>query len=368
MSSSIRERQAIIDLNKILISNDSTEIKQMEIEFESNGWCFVILPKELIPNEKLIHELSEVFSSDYMKYQYSERSRGVYGYSKVNHKEGFKLLTGNYFGEFANKGLVPNTLIEPLNYLSQVLDAATKRLIKILDQHLVFQQQPSLSTLIKRADLPLQDEHFGMLDIVCYFNNKNGFQPPHEGQTTEEVNCVPHYDPGLLSISILSTHEGLQLKNMINDEWIDGPLESNIGVIWLGEVAPRITENRLKPGIHRVVYPQESKYRLTVWYEICTTEQLRNISIDKEDEVMVAGTVVFKNLRVLNPFTVLFGESKLEFLQRIEMSYGLSASKMLPPDYQLEKHAIPYEMSVEKEKNYANWNLSALFRKLPLFR
>jgi hypothetical protein len=58
---------------------------------------------------------------------------------------------------------------------------------------------------------------FGMLDIVSYFNNKSGFQPPHNGQTIEEVNCVPHYDPGLLSISILSTHEGLQLKNMAND-------------------------------------------------------------------------------------------------------------------------------------------------------
>ncbi len=85
--------------------------------------------------------------------------------------------------------------------------AVTKRLIEILDQHLVFQQQPSLSSLGERADLPLQDEHFGMLDIVSYFNNKNGFQPPHDGQTADEVNCVPHYDPGLLSISILSTHE-----------------------------------------------------------------------------------------------------------------------------------------------------------------
>ncbi len=91
--------------------------------------------------------------------------------------------------------------------------------------------------MIERADLPLQEEHFGMLDIVSYFNDKNGFEPPHNGQTTEEVNCVSHYDPGLLSISILSTYEGLQLKNMTNDEWIDGPLEPNIGVIWLGEAA-----------------------------------------------------------------------------------------------------------------------------------
>ncbi|CAF3467980.1 unnamed protein product [Rotaria socialis] len=86
---------------------------------------------------------------------------------------------------------------------------------------------------------------------------KCGFQPPQNEQSAEEVNCVPHYDPGLLSISILSTHEGLQLKNMTNNEWIDELLQPNIGVIWLGEAAYRTTQNRLKPGIHRVIYPQD---------------------------------------------------------------------------------------------------------------
>jgi hypothetical protein len=341
MSSSNKKAQIIIDLNKILNSNDSTEIKRMETEFESNGWCFIFLPKELIPDSKLTNELSTFFESNTRKYRYSQH-RKTYGYSQVNHKEGIKLLTGNHFGEFANKGLVPETLMEPLNYLSQVLDAATKRLIQILDQHLVFQQEPSLSSLIERADLPLQNEHFGMLDIVSYFNNKSGFQPPHNGQTTEEVNCAPHYDPGLLSISILSTHEGLQLKNMTNDEWIDAPLERNIGVIWLGEAASKVTQNRLKSGIHRVIYPQEPKCRLTVWYEVCTIEQLRNISGDKNDEVMANGTVTFENLPGMAPMTVLPGEKKLEFLKRVEMGFGLSMSKMLTPHYHLQKHVISY--------------------------
>ncbi|CAF3580105.1 unnamed protein product [Rotaria sp. Silwood1] len=149
---------------------------------------------------------------------------------------------------------------------------------------------------------------------------KSSFRPPQNGQTTEEVNCVPHYDPGLLSISILSTHEGLQLKNMTNNEWVHGPLEPNIGVIWLGEAASQITQNRLKPGIHRVVYPQESKPRLTLWYELCTIEQLKNISADKKDELMANGTVTFKNLPGSAPITVLAGEKKLDFLKRVEMA------------------------------------------------
>jgi len=349
MSASNKKSQVIIDLNKILNSNDSAEIKRMQTEFELNGWCFVFLPTELILDRNLTNELSEFFVHDNRKDKYSQR-QAIYGYSKVNHKEGIKLLTGSYFGKFANKGLVPARLVEPLNYLSQMLDAITKRLIEILDQHLTFQQQPSLSTLIERADLPLQDDHFGMLDIVSYFNDKSGFQPPHNGQTTEEVNCVPHYDPGLLSISVLSTHEGLQLKNLTNDEWIDGPLEPNIGVIWLGEAASRVTQNRLKPGIHRVIYPQESKCRLTVWYEVCTIQQLRNISADKKDEIMANGTVTFENLPGLTPITVLPGENKLAFLKRVDMAHGLSMSKMGPPRYRLQKHDISYpttDMKIE---------------------
>ncbi|CAF1103603.1 unnamed protein product [Rotaria sp. Silwood1] len=314
----------------------------MENEFELNGWCFVYLPTELIPDSSLIKDLSTFFQShDNTKNAYSQRVQ-IYGYSKVNHKEGIKLLTGSYFSKFAYKGLVPQTLIQPLNYLSQVLDAVTKRLIEILDQYLVFQQQSSLSSLIKHADLPLQDEHFGMLDIVSYFNQRSGFKPPYNGSTTEEVNCVPHYDPGLLSISILSTHEGLQLKNMTNNEWVDGPLEPNIGAIWLGEAASRITQNRLKPGIHRVIYPQEQQRRLTVWYEVCTVEQLRNINGDKKDERMIDGVVTFGNLPGSTPVHVLPGEKKLEFLKRIEMAYGLSMSKLGYVFYDLQTYDISY--------------------------
>jgi hypothetical protein len=328
-------------LNKILNLNDSSEIKRMETEFELNGWCFVGLPTELIPNTTLTEELSKFFESSNIKSRYSQRSE-IYGYSKVNHKEGLKLLTGSYFGQFTNKGLIPETLIHPLNYLSQVLDAVTKRLIEILDQYSVFQQEPSLLTLIERADLPLQDEHFGMLDIVSYFNNKSGFQPPQNGQTTKEVNCVPHYDPGLLSISILSTHEGLQLKDMTTNEWIDGPLEPKIGVIWLGEAASRVTQNRLQPGIHRVIYPQEPKCRLTIWYEVCTIGQLANIRPDKKDEIMADGIVTFENIPGSSPISVLPGEKKLQFLKRVEKAHGLSSSKTMTPIYILEKTAFSY--------------------------
>jgi hypothetical protein len=75
---------------------------------------------------------------------------------------------------------------------------------------------------------------------------------------------------------------------------------------------------------------------------MCTIEQLRNISADKKDEIMADGIVTFRNLPGLVPITVLPGENKLEFLQRVEMVHGLSMSKMGPPFYALEKHDISY--------------------------
>ena len=349
MSIATKTSPKIIDLNKILNANDAIEIKRMQTEFETNGWCFVILPNELIPNPTLTDGLGQFFSQTNGKDSYSQRSR-IYGYSRVNHKEGLKLLTGSQFSKLAHRGLVPRELVDPLNFLSQVFDAVSKRLIELLDQHSVFQQQPSLTTLVERADLPMKEEHFGMLDIVSYFNKRSGFKPPKDGQTTKEVNCVPHYDPGLLSISILSTHEGLQLKDMITDEWIDGSLEPNIGVIWLGEAASQLTENRLKPGIHRVVYPQKGNTRLTMWYEVCTIEQLRNLRAERQNEVMAAGTVTFPNLPGSAPIAVQPGETKLDFLRRVEMGRGLSMSKSGRVHYDIQEHAISYPMNPSESK------------------
>ncbi len=143
MSSSSNNSQIIIGLNKILNLNDSSEIKRMETEFESNGWCFISLPTELIPNSTLIEQLSSFFESGWGRRLY-RMNRGIYGYSKLDHKEGIKLLTRTYFEQFANKGLVPLQLVKPLNYLIQVLDAVAKRLIEVLDQHCVFHLYSSI--------------------------------------------------------------------------------------------------------------------------------------------------------------------------------------------------------------------------------
>ncbi|CAF1532134.1 unnamed protein product [Adineta ricciae] len=122
----------------------------------------------------------------------------------------------------------------------------------------------------------------------------------------------------------------------------DGPLESSVGVIWLGEAAARVTKNRLKPGIHRVVYPKIAGIRLTMWYEVCTTTQLKSLSEEKQNEVMAGGNVVFDNLPESRAFLAQPGESKIRFLRRVEIASGLTISKAGLPRYELEQHNISY--------------------------
>jgi hypothetical protein len=191
-----------------------------------------------------------------------------------------------------------------------------------------------------------------MLDIVHYFNEKTGpTKTPEVGYDTDEVNCVPHYDPGLFSLSILSTCDGLQLKDQRQNKWIDGPNnsqvdQSNIGVIWLGEAASILTGNRFKSGIHRVAYPRiPHQQRLTIWQEVCTESQIKQLfEQDNNAQRLPSGAeVILANQPNSKPMSVLLGgETPVAFMKRVESRRGLSLSKSgrsdirvrSKPDYQ----------------------------------
>ncbi|CAF3229435.1 unnamed protein product, partial [Rotaria sp. Silwood2] len=90
------------------------------------------------------------------------------------------------------------------------------------------------------------------------------------------------------------------------------------------------------------------KRRLTIWYEVCTTEQLKNIRTDKKHELMANGTVTLASLSRSAPITVLPGETTLRFVKRVETAHGLSMSKVGPPRYILEKHDISFSTNGSK--------------------
>uniref|UniRef100_A0A6B2LBK7 Isopenicillin N synthase-like Fe(2+) 2OG dioxygenase domain-containing protein n=1 Tax=Arcella intermedia TaxID=1963864 RepID=A0A6B2LBK7_9EUKA len=111
-----------------------------------------------------------------------------------------------------------------------------------------------------------RNNNFGMLDIV-YYKSPN----PHS-QT--QLSVAEHYDPGLLSLNVLSDQPGLQFKTR-EGEWVDIPVDDNLCLLWTGEMCTYITLNRFPPAHHRVIVPSTTPFhpRLSIWIEICTEMQ-----------------------------------------------------------------------------------------------
>jgi len=129
-------------------------------------------------------------------------------------------------------------------------------------------------SLGRELDIPLlkpNDTQWSMLDVAYYFNNSQKFA---ESSLIVDENCAPHYDPGLLSLSILSTHIGLELFDPISQKWYSHTgEEKQIGIIWCGKAAQDASNGLLRPAVHKVIR-QLDKPRMAIWYEICTANQV----------------------------------------------------------------------------------------------
>ena len=322
----------LIDLEK-LFADDPVELLRLQQTFETNGWCFISLSQKA---RSFAAQLNHINQSLTDFFQQNEKQKSAYlssnafGYTRVNHKEGIKML-GDRDGNMVNPSILPMNINATLQHVNQVISDITYRLKPIVTQLTVSDHRQS-----KRVEI----SELAMLDIVHYFNQKAGpKRVPAVGYDTNEVNCVPHFDPGLFSFSILSTCDGLQLKDQRTNQWIDGPdnsqtNQSNIGVLWLGEAASTLTNNRLKAGIHRVVYPRVNHQpRLTIWQEVCTESQIKQLFEQKANvQRLPEGTqVVLENQPDSRPMSVLpGGESQAQFMRRVESNRGLSMSKSAP--------------------------------------
>jgi len=296
-------------------------------EFKDKGWCFVKLPPKF-PYSEIEKQLAPFFSKSE---EYKAKHSGPYGfgYSEVPHKEGLRLLTGNrLFNDFLPNGFVPTECSDFIQQLSRVLDDLTMRLTLAISQPIFGRLGPSLA---KNADIPVAySGHFGMLDTALYHNQKTSQIPLVSiGTSVDDVNCVPHYDPGLISLSFFSNNEGLQLQDPKTGNWIAGPVntiqgQEDIAVIWLGEAAVKASKLPLKAGIHRVVYPQVAKPRLTVWYEMCTVKQ----ATEPDQSYVNPGSVNVPNLPGSLPVEVKEGEKVVDILRKIERTRGIPMSKV----------------------------------------
>eukprot|EP01130_Rhizamoeba_saxonica_P007931 TRINITY_DN3208_c1_g1_i2.p1 TRINITY_DN3208_c1_g1~~TRINITY_DN3208_c1_g1_i2.p1 ORF type:complete len:266 (-),score=59.86 TRINITY_DN3208_c1_g1_i2:45-842(-) len=157
---------------------------------------------------------------------------------------------------------------------------------------------------------------WGLLDIARYYNDGTNIE--EDGQ---ELNCVEHYDPGLLSLSVLSTEPGLQVKDE-HGNWIDMPCakdSGNIGILWCGEIAQRVGNHSLKPCIHRVLHNADVSSRITMWHEVCVQSQSLD-DIDLEEEV------VLNNLTNPNRNTTEKTDDPI-VMNQVEFDLGMPISK-----------------------------------------
>jgi len=140
-------------------------------------------------------------------------------------------------------------------------------------------EQLHLPLLLKNDGVP----KWAMIDVAHYFNDQSKFD---ESPLPPDLNCASHYDPGLITLSVLSTAPGLELFNPATDTWTPhtGDDES-LAVLWCGQAASDASKGVIKPAIHRVIR-KVGHPRMSMWYEICTAEQEPKPS-QKYDETIV---------------------------------------------------------------------------------
>jgi hypothetical protein len=168
-----------------------------------------------------------------------------------------------------------------------------------------------------------------LLDFVKYLNAKTGFNPPPMGKSVEDVNVVPHVDPGFFSISFFSSAEGLQLLDPETNQWHAAPLVSdklngrNLGVLWLGTAAETASNGTFKAGFHRVIYPKSGTERLAAWFEVCTRAQL-----NPPVQILPPGTYQLPHIQGPgNSISITEPSSREEVVKRGEKVWGLPMSK-----------------------------------------
>jgi hypothetical protein len=263
-----------------------------------------------------------------------------FGYSRVDHKEGLRFLTGPRW--WASKDFVPPEMLTDFQSYAFTLDKSMMRLMMALTTPLFGKKTPT--EMARAADIPVAwGQHIGMLDTAYYFNNNPDVpsSPPAMGESIDDVNCVPHYDPGLLSLSVLSTCEGLQLQDPVTKEWHDAPTQSGWGVVWTGHAAVEVSEGKVPAGIHRVVYSKNKVPRLTMWYEVCTVKQCEppagsgdNVNEPQQQQKGIKVSNAPTAMMMMVPST----SSPAELLKKIERRTGLPPSKVMRIDDSFHSH------------------------------
>jgi hypothetical protein len=223
-------------------------------------------------------ELFQKKDSDKKTYRQVMYPANRFGFFQTGRKEGYRFMTGNRLKQFMFPGepYTPNVEEHPIDSvpfkkIALACDQLSRKIIDKQGKYLFnIQSQESLSIL------PLmRDDAFGLFDIVKY-NPQGMFSKIFQG-TDSQVD--EHADPGLFSISLGSTSEGLEMFDPVSKEWIAVPCDAM--VLWCGHAVTDISGGQVIPGVHRV--RATDKKRLTAWYEVCCDDQVPKRAVHMDD-------------------------------------------------------------------------------------
>eukprot|EP01083_Nonionella_stella_P268418 907390_1 len=266
--------ETVISITELLITegNDHAAVDKLYQCLSTNGWCFVEYPDK---NQDLIQAILGKMKS-FMKHERSSFYNDEF-YTSLYTKTMLHILTGNMFDLY--REFYPLPLLKDLEIFSNTVDRLSMGIMRAL-----YDQIFGLNTL-----------NGGMLDFVLYHNDDEDEDDDEDQEDAEEdeededddddeeeeedmmgknrLYVREHTDPGLFSISFGSDNLGLQMFDISQSKWINVP--TNYGVLWCGEIASKITQNKIKSGIHRVVKNIYNKQpRFTAWYEVCVNNQI----------------------------------------------------------------------------------------------
>ena len=234
------------------LKSDRMALTAIAADLKTRGYAFIELNPSLINLIDDCVSLSEKFFTNDLAYKKQFSKEPVFGFFGVDHKESLRLLTGSRLSEHK----LPADL-DPVAKLTKVLDHVMYGLTTELSAYLFanLKSDPAVKSI------PLIGSTFnkwGMVDITKYHNTNQS-----------RLNCNPHADPGVFSLSVRSTAPGLQLKDEYG-KWIDAPINKSIGILWAGHMAHKLNA-AVKVCTHQVV--ANPKPRIAFWYEVCVLKQ-----------------------------------------------------------------------------------------------
>eukprot|EP01084_Bolivina_argentea_P298909 515184_1 len=255
-------------------------LKTLGICLEKRGFCLVEYPNDI---QNIIDSVSINIQNAMNEIDLNEQKENEnngewkkilheYGYFyHENYKHSLRILTGKALEKYVSE--YPKIIQSDIENISKCMDELCAEIINLGFESEYLWKHIDRLTMNETITLMDKDMKCGMIDFVKYLNVNNYEESEYLMIRKNKMNVCSHTDPGLFSLSFVSTNDGLELFDIIEKKWFKVPL--NCGVLFAGETMPYVTDGRLKSGIHRVRFNENNISRFTGWYEVCGKHQIR---------------------------------------------------------------------------------------------